>query len=101
MSATRGGPPLPGYPVPPATMTDLYELTMAAGYWKLGRTDERAIFTLSFRQAPFGGGFTIAAGLEGVIAFIERFRSTPNSPNASGSNSECGGTWMVPPWSCA
>jgi nicotinate phosphoribosyltransferase len=78
MSDTRGGQPLPGYPVPPATMTDLYELTMAAGYWKLGRTDERAIFTLSFRQAPFGGGFTIAAGLEGVIAFIERFRFTPD-----------------------
>ena len=38
MSDARGGPPLPGYPVPPATMTDLYELTMAAGYWKLGRT---------------------------------------------------------------
>jgi nicotinate phosphoribosyltransferase len=74
MSDTRGGQPLSGYPVPPATMTDLYELTMAAGYWKLGRTEERAIFTLSFRQAPFGGGFTVAAGLEGVVAFIERFR---------------------------
>ena len=74
----RGGPPRPGYPVPPATMTDLYELTMAAGYWKLGRTDERAIFTLSFRQAPFGGGFTVAAGLEGIVAFIERFRFTPD-----------------------
>ena len=78
MSDTRGGPPLPGYPVPPATMTDLYELTMAAGYWKLGRTDEQAIFTLSFRQAPFGGGFTVAAGLEGVVAFIERFRFAPD-----------------------
>ena len=30
-----------GYPVPPPTMTDLYELTMAAGYWKLGRLDDR------------------------------------------------------------
>jgi nicotinate phosphoribosyltransferase len=74
----RRGPSLPGYPVPPATMTDLYELTMAAGYWKLGRTDERAIFTLSFRQAPFGGGFTVAAGLEGIVAFIEAFRFTPD-----------------------
>ena len=66
------------YPVPPATMTDLYELTMAAGYWKLGRLDDEAIFTLIFRQAPFGGGFTIAAGLEGVVAFIERFRFSPD-----------------------
>jgi nicotinate phosphoribosyltransferase len=78
MSETRGGSPLPGYPVPPATMTDLYELTMAAGYWKLGRTEEQAIFTLSFRSAPFGGGFTVAAGLEGVVAFIERFRFAPD-----------------------
>ena len=66
-----------GYPVPPATMTDLYELTMAAGYWKLGRLDEEAIFTLFFRHAPFGGGFTLAAGLEGVIAFIERYAFSP------------------------
>src|SRR5690349_20745440 len=58
-------------------MTDLYELTMAAGYWKLRRTEEQAIFTLSFRSAPFGGGFTIAAGLESVVLFLERFRFTP------------------------
>ncbi|HEY6570232.1 MAG TPA: nicotinate phosphoribosyltransferase [Candidatus Limnocylindrales bacterium] len=66
-----------GYPVPPPTMTDLYELTMAAGYWKLGRLDDRAIFTLFFRHAPFDGGFTLAAGLEGVIAFIERYAFAP------------------------
>jgi nicotinate phosphoribosyltransferase len=77
MTDTPAASPLPGYPVPPATMTDLYELTMAAGYWKLGRTGDRAIFTLGFRQAPFGGGFTIAAGLASVIAFIEQYRFTP------------------------
>jgi nicotinate phosphoribosyltransferase len=72
------GTPVQGYPVPPATMTDLYELTMAAGYWKLGRVDEQAIFTLFFRQAPFGGGFTLAAGLEGVIRFLEEYRFEPD-----------------------
>ena len=66
-----------GYPVPPPTMTDLYELTMAAGYWKLGRLDDQAIFTLFFRHAPFGGGFTLAAGLESVVAFIEHYRFSP------------------------
>ena len=76
MSA-RPGRAMDGYPVPPATMTDLYELTMAAGYWKLGRLDEEAIFTLFFRHAPFDGGFTLAAGLEGVIAFIERYAFSP------------------------
>ncbi len=65
-----------GFPVPPATMTDLYELTMAAGYWKLGRTADQAIFTLFFRHAPFGGGFTLAGGLAGVIAYLERHRFT-------------------------
>ena len=64
MSASPGRA-MDGYPVPPATMTDLYELTMAAGYWKLGRLDEEAIFTLFFRHAPFGGGFTLAAGPRG------------------------------------
>ncbi|HEY4190709.1 MAG TPA: nicotinate phosphoribosyltransferase, partial [Candidatus Limnocylindrales bacterium] len=73
--ATRGA--MDGYPVPPPTMTDLYELTMAAGYWKLGRLGDQAIFTLFFRHAPFGGGFTVAAGLEGVVAFIEHFRFSP------------------------
>ena len=72
-----------GYPVPPPTMTDLYELTMAAGYWKLGRLDEEAIFTLFFRHAPFDGGFTLAAGLEGVIAFIERYAFSPRSSPTS------------------
>ena len=76
MSA-RPGRAMDGYPVPPPTMTDLYELTMAAGYWKLGRLDEEAIFTLFFRHAPFDGGFTLAAGLEGVIAFIERYAFSP------------------------
>jgi nicotinate phosphoribosyltransferase len=67
-------PVLAGYPAPPPSMTDLYELTMAAGYWKLGRSDHEAIFALSFRHPPFGGGFTLAAGLAGVIAYLERFR---------------------------
>ena len=74
-----------GYPVPPPTMTDLYELTMAAGYWKLGRLDDQAIFTLFFRHAPFGGGFTLAAGLEGVVAFIEHYRfSAPELEHLAG-----------------
>ena len=39
-----------------ALLTDLYELTMAYGYWKLGRADQEAVFHLFFRTAPFGGG---------------------------------------------
>ena len=39
-----------------ALFTDFYELTMAQGYWKLGRND-RAVFDVFFRRNPFGGYF--------------------------------------------
>src|SRR5690242_6540996 len=55
-------------------LTDLYQLTMAYGYWKLGRADQRAVFQLYFRKNPFGGGYTVAAGLGEVIDYLEAFR---------------------------
>ena len=61
------------YGTPPASLTDLYELTMAYGFWKLGRAEERAVFNLFFRKAPFDGGFTLAAGLERVIDYVTHF----------------------------
>lgn len=57
-----------------ALLTDLYELTMAYGYWKLGRAEEDAAFHLFFRKNPFEGGYTIAAGLAYVVGFLEQFR---------------------------
>src|SRR5579862_5133600 len=57
-----------------ALLTDLYQLTMAYGYWKLGRADEDAAFSLYFRHNPFKGGYTIACGLHAAIAFLERLR---------------------------
>ena len=57
-----------------ALLTDLYQLTMAYGYWKLGMADRRSVFHLSFRKHPFGGGFSIACGLHEAIEFLERFR---------------------------
>jgi nicotinate phosphoribosyltransferase len=57
-----------------ALLTDLYELTMAYGYWKTGRHEREAVFQLTFRANPFGGGFTVAAGLATVIEFLERLR---------------------------
>ena len=56
-----------------ALLTDLYELTMAYGYWKLGRAEERAAFNLEFRENPFGGGYAIAAGLGYVADYLDRF----------------------------
>jgi nicotinate phosphoribosyltransferase len=45
-----------------ALFTDFYELTMAQGYWKLGRND-RSVFDVFFRRNPFGGGYSVFAGL--------------------------------------
>src|SRR5437773_2390098 len=50
-----------------ALLTDLYQLTMAYGYWKAGVAAHEACFHLVFRKNPFGGGFTIACGLEHAI----------------------------------
>ena len=57
-----------------ALLTDLYQLTMAYGYWKLGMTEHEAVFNLFFRKAPFGGGYAIAAGLDLAIDLCERLR---------------------------
>jgi nicotinate phosphoribosyltransferase len=55
-------------------LTDLYELTMAYGYWKSGMWNREAVFLHHFRKPPFGSGFTIACGLAPAIEFLERFR---------------------------
>ncbi|MDJ1469773.1 nicotinate phosphoribosyltransferase [Xanthocytophaga flava] len=55
-------------------LTDLYQLTMAYGYWKSGTAEKESVFNLFFRKNPFGGGYTVAAGLEQAIDFIENFR---------------------------
>lgn len=57
-----------------ALLTDLYELTMAYGYWKTGKADQEAVFHLFFRRHPFQGGFTLAAGLEDSIRYLLGFR---------------------------
>jgi nicotinate phosphoribosyltransferase len=56
-----------------ALLTDLYELTMAQGYWKLGMGDRQAVFHLSFRENPFRGGYALCAGLGPVADFIHSF----------------------------
>lgn len=62
------------YQPPLALLTDLYQLTMAYGYWKLGRADQKAVFHLFFRKPPFKGGYAIAAGLQQAIEYLEVYR---------------------------
>ncbi|SFD72449.1 nicotinate phosphoribosyltransferase [Spirosoma endophyticum] len=54
-------------------LTDLYQVTMAYGYWKSKTAEKEAVFNLYFRKNPFGGGFTIACGLANVIGYINNF----------------------------
>ncbi len=56
-----------------ALFTDFYELTMAQGYWKLGR-EGRAVFDVFFRHHPFGGGYSLFAGLEPLLRDLESLR---------------------------
>jgi len=57
-----------------ALVTDLYQLTMAYGYWKEGIAEREAVFHQFFRQAPFGGSFAVAAGLATAVEWLRELR---------------------------
>ncbi|EDQ89406.1 uncharacterized protein MONBRDRAFT_32471 [Monosiga brevicollis MX1] len=54
-------------------LTDYYQITMAYAYWQSGRKDCNAVFDLFFRKCPFHGEFTIFAGLQDCINFVDKF----------------------------
>lgn len=54
--------------------TDFYQLTMAQGYFARKLAGRRASFDLFFRKQPFDGGFSIAAGLDDALDFLENVR---------------------------
>jgi nicotinate phosphoribosyltransferase len=57
-----------------ALLTDLYQLTMAYGYWKNGLHERDAVFHLAYRENPFHGAYSIVAGLELVCGFLDSLR---------------------------
>jgi nicotinate phosphoribosyltransferase len=59
-----------------ALMTDLYELTMLAGYYEHGMCEHPASFDLFFRKNPFHGGYAVFAGLEPVLRYLEELHFT-------------------------
>jgi nicotinate phosphoribosyltransferase len=56
-----------------ALTTDLYEVTMACGYWNAGVADYEGAFHVTFRENPFGGELTVACGLATAIDFLRAF----------------------------
>ncbi|WP_031525869.1 nicotinate phosphoribosyltransferase [Dyadobacter crusticola] len=66
-------------------LTDLYQLTMAYGYWKSGKAEQEAVFNLYFRKHPFQGGFTITCGLNSVIEYIKEYRVSQSDLDYIGS----------------
>ena len=52
---------------------DLYELTMAAGYFQ-NKVDMRATFELSCHTMPENRSFLVACGLEQIVEYILRLR---------------------------
>ncbi len=53
-------------------LTDLYQLTMAYGYWKNRVHEREAVFHLFFRKNPFQSGYSVACGLADAIEYIQQ-----------------------------
>lgn len=60
----------------PALMTDLYELTMLAGYYENGMHEKQASFDLYFRKLPFNGSYAVFAGLAPALEYLAELRFT-------------------------
>lgn len=56
--------------------TDLYQINMMKTYWEKGKADRKAVFEMYYRSSPFGIGYTIYAGLERLIDYIQNLHFT-------------------------
>jgi nicotinate phosphoribosyltransferase len=59
-----------------ALATDLYELTMAAAYFKSRQTDRIGVFEAFVRKLPKNRSYMVAAGLEQVIHYLFNLKFT-------------------------
>ncbi len=54
-----------------ALLTDLYQLTMLAAYFKTGQHRRPVAFEYFYRTAPFGGLYSVFVGLHAVIDYLQ------------------------------
>ena len=59
-----------------ALLTDLYELTMAAGYFEAGKIEEKATFEVNIRRLPPHRNYVLAAGLPQVVDYLLNLKFT-------------------------
>ncbi|CAF2496747.1 unnamed protein product [Rotaria sp. Silwood2] len=59
-------------------LTDLYQISMAYAYWKPNKHHELATFDLYFRKNPFGGEYTLFAGLDECLKFVRNYKFHPS-----------------------
>lgn len=57
-----------------ALATDLYQLTMAQGYFSTGLSERQSIFHMFYRTPPFGGRYVVAAGLNSFAEWLDQHR---------------------------
>ena len=62
-----------------ALLTDLYQITMAQGYWACGKLEEEGCFHIFFREPPFKGGYAIASGMDHIAEVVENFSFSDKS----------------------
>lgn len=61
-------------PIETGLLSDLYQLTMAAGYFEAGKANQRASFELFFRRLPRYRNFVVAAGLDQAVEYLLNLR---------------------------
>jgi nicotinate phosphoribosyltransferase len=77
-------PPVSLWPDPGALgpVTDLYQLTMMAGYLAAGRAGDRATFEMFVRRLPNHRAYLVFAGLEQAMGDALRLRFSPEQVEA-------------------
>lgn len=78
-------------------LTDLYQLTMAQGYWGCGKIDTEACFHMYFRDYPFKGGYAVACGMSQLAELVDGFTFSEDDLAYLGSIPAPGGGKLFKP----